>query len=1037
MRRTLASDHFAQASFLKGNSYGDGPVPFYVPTDSLFSSQWHLKNTGQTGGTAGIDINVTPVWDDYTGAGVSVAVYDDGVDFTHSDLDGNYDASQHLVIGGTTYSAMPTTGYHGTAVAGLIAAENNGSGSVGVAYHADITGVPILRSSNAPDLLASLWQMNRFDVVNNSWGYTTAFQVNFSTNDSFWESFEGALLNAGTGRDGLGTIIVKSAGNNRGSGFDTNYDNFANHRQVITVGAVDHNGVVSYYSNPGANLLVVAPSSTYGVGLTTTDVAGAGGNNTGDYVTAFGGTSAAAPQISGVVALMLEANPDLGWRDVQEILAMSARQVGGPGSLTGSEKYDWSYNGASNWNGGGMHFSNDYGFGLVDALAAVRLAESWTLTGTSANEIKVSISAAMNTTIPDNGSITFQLALSQDILIDHLELTVDILHANRGDLVITLTSPDGTTSILLNRPLNGNDTGDNLLFSFGSNAFWGELSAGTWTVTISDASGGNVGTVRSLNLAAYGDSLTADDLYVFTNEYASIGSDPARATLTDTDGGIDMLNAAAVTSGSTLDLRAGATSMIAGKSLKIANGTTIENAYGGDGADLITGNGSANKLYGARGNDTLDGGAGNDTLDGGDGNDIARFTGIQSRYTIAAENGGYRVTDNLSGGDGSDFLVNVESLQFADGFVTLGGGTTPPPPPPPPPPPSSDINGTAGDDVLDGSSIDERLYGKEGNDRLKGRAGADRLDGGAGIDVADFSTSSAGVVINLAAGLASGGDASGDSLFSIEYVDGSGFADTLTGDSGSNRLSGGVGNDILDGGAGADQLLGGSGDDFFYVDNSSDLVTENSGEGVDTIAASLSWVLGANVENLTLAGTSAINGTGNALANALTGNGAANTLDGAAGDDLVQGLGGNDTLLGQTGNDRLEGGDGADLLIGGSGRDTLVGGAGSDRFDFDSAGDTVAGNGDQLLDFVAGLDKIDLSTMDARTGTKKNDAFQFVGTGAFTGAAGQLRYETVDLAGTTGDYTKIMGDLNGDKIADFEIILIGSAGTLDATDFIL
>ncbi len=234
------------------------------------------------------------------------------------------------MIDGTTYSAMPTTGYHGTAVAGLIAAENNGTGTVGVAYGASITGVPILRSSMAPDLLASLWEMDRFDIVNNSWGYNTPFQVNANSSDSFWTSFEGAIVNAGTGRDGLGTIIVKSAGNNRASGNDTNYDNFTNHRQVIAVGAVDHNGMVTHYSTPGANLLVVAPSSTFGVGLTTTDIAGAAGNNSGDYLSSFGGTSAAAPLISGVVALMLEANPDLGWRDVQEILAISARQVGDP-----------------------------------------------------------------------------------------------------------------------------------------------------------------------------------------------------------------------------------------------------------------------------------------------------------------------------------------------------------------------------------------------------------------------------------------------------------------------------------------------------------------------------------------------------------------------------------------------------------------------------------------------------------------------------------------------------------------------------------
>ena len=1036
MRRIFARDYFAPASFLKGNSDVDGPVPFYMPSDGLVSSQWHLQNSGQTGGTAGIDINVSAVWDDYTGAGVSIGVYDDGVDFTHSDLNDNYDASKHLVIGGTTYSAMPTTGYHGTAVAGLIAAENDGTGTVGVAYGSSITGVPILRSTNVPDLLSALWQWNRFDIVNNSWGYTTAFQVNFSTSDSFWESFEGAIINAGTGRDGLGTIIVKSAGNNRASGLDTNYDNFTNHRQVIAVGAVDPNGAVGYYSNPGANLLVVAPSSTYGVGLTTTDVAGAAGNNSGDYLSTFGGTSAAAPQVSGVVALMLEANPDLGWRDVQEILAMSARQVGNPATVSGYEKYGWTYNGASNWNGGGMHFSNDYGFGLVDALAAVRLAESWTLLGTSANEIKVSVSKALNTAIPDNGSVTFQLALSQDILIDHLELTVDILHPNRGDLIITLTSPDGTTSILLNRPLNGNETGDNLLFSFGSNAFWGELSAGTWTVTISDAAGGNVGTVKSLNLAAYGDALTADDLYVFTNEYASFGIDPVRSTLTDSDGGIDTLNVAAVTSGSTIDLRSGATSTIAGKALTIAAGTVIENAYGGDGADLIIGNSSANKLYGARGNDTLEGGAGNDTLDGGDGNDIARFSGNQSRYTITAENGGYRITDSLSGGDGSDFLANVENVQFADGYVSLSGETTPPPPPPPPPPPE-DINGTAGDDILDGSSGDERLYGKGGNDRLTGKAGADRLDGGTGIDVADFSTSSAGVAVNLATGVGNGGDAAGDALFSVENLDGSGYADTLTGDAFANRLAGGAGNDVLDGGSGTDILLGGAGDDFLYVDSSGDIVTENAGEGVDTVVASLSWTLVANVENLTLAGSSAINGTGNALANTMVGNGGANTLDGASGDDFVQGLGGNDSLVGQAGNDRLEGGDGTDLLIGGAGRDTLVGGTGGDRFDLDLAGDSAVGSGDQILDFVTGLDKIDLSTLDAKIGTKKNDAFQFVGTGAFTGAAGQLRYETVDVAGTAGDYTKILGDLNGDKIADFEIILVGNTSPLHSADFIL
>ena len=97
----------------------------------------------------------------------------------------------------------------------------------------------------------------------------------------------------------------------------------------------------------------------------------------------------------------------------------------------------------------------------------------------------------------------------------------------------------------------------------------------------------------------------------------------------------------------------------------------------------------------------------------------------------------------------------------------------------------------------------------------------------------------------------------------------------------------------------------------------------------------------------------------------------------------------------------------------------------------------LVGSGDRILDFAKGVDRIDLSTIDAKSGTKKNDAFQFIGNAAFTGASGQLRYETVDLAGTADDYTRILGDVNGDRIADFEIILIGNTAALQPTDFIL
>lgn len=1019
-----------------------GAEPLYVPADSLVTNQWHLKNSGQNGGTAGIDINVTRVWDDYTGTGISVGIYDDGVDYTHADLNDNYDASKHLVISGTTYVALPANltssgDVHGTAVAGIIAAENNGVGTVGIAYGSKITGVPILRSASPADMLAAMAQMGSFDIVNNSWGYGTPFGIDVNSGNSYWTDFAANLANAAdTGRGGLGTIIVKSAGNSRGAGQETNYDNFTNDRHVIAVGAVDYKGMVSYYSTPGASLLITAPSSNLTVGITTTDLAGANGADATDYRSNFGGTSAAAPMISGVAALVLDANPDLGWRDVQEILTYSARQIGSTtGSLAGYEKYLWSFNGTDNWNGGGLHFSNDYGFGLVDALAAVRLAESWTAQSISANEVQSSITAIVNAAIPDQGSVSRVLTMPGDLQIDHVELTVNISHANRGDLQIMLTSPDGTTSILLDKPLGGTDSGDNLVFRLGSNAFWGESSVGGWTVSVSDTKAGNVGTVNSLTLRAYGDAITADDNYVFTNEFASLGSDPSRSTLGDADGGTDTINAAAVTSASTIDLRAGAASSIAGRTMMIAAGTQIERAYGGDGDDMLIGNAATNTLYGNRGDDTLDGGAGNDNLDGGSGSDTVRFAGDHSRYTITSENGGYRIADSLAGADGSDWLINVEKVQFADGLYAMdgslisgGGGTTPP---------TSDITGTAGNDLLQGGAGDDHIYGMNGNDQLVGGPGADRLDGGAGIDLADFLTSTAGIAINLGTNANQYGDAAGDIIIGVEDVIGSNFADALTGDGLANKLLGKSGNDILDGGTGADTLTGGLGDDIVYVDSSGDIVVEYAGEGSDTVMASVTWTLGANVENLTLLGTAAINGTGNELANILTGNAAANTLDGGSGDDFILGSAGNDVLYGRAGLDLLDGGDGSDVLFGGAGRDDLTGGVGSDRFDFDSAGETLVGSADRILDFVQGSDRIDLSTIDAKAGGKKNDAFQFIGSADFSGAAGQLHYHLFDFTGTASDYTLIQGDTNGDRIADFEIILTGQLTQMQASDFIL
>jgi subtilisin family serine protease len=170
---------------------------------------------------------------------------------------------------------------------------------------------------------------------------------------------------------------------------------------------------VANNSSPGAVLLVAAP----GHGITTTDRAGGEGYASGDYAT-VSGTSFAAPVVSGIAALMLDANPGHGWRDVQEILAATAVRTGSPAN--------WSFNAADNWNGGAMHVSHDYGFGLVDAHAAVRVAESWRHVSTSGNEwvaegVQYPPSPIAS---PDGGSLSSTITLAAGLRIDRVELVL-------------------------------------------------------------------------------------------------------------------------------------------------------------------------------------------------------------------------------------------------------------------------------------------------------------------------------------------------------------------------------------------------------------------------------------------------------------------------------------------------------------------------------------------------------------------------------------------------------------------------------------
>ncbi|HEY9692384.1 MAG TPA: Calx-beta domain-containing protein [Oculatellaceae cyanobacterium] len=450
-------------------------------------------------------------------------------------------------------------------------------------------------------------------------------------------------------------------------------------------------------------------------------------------------------------------------------------------------------------------------------------------------------------------------------------------------------------------------------------------------------------------------------------------------------------------------------------------GTTANNGTGNTGNNVLIGNSSNNTLNGNTGNDTLNGGAGVDALIGGLGDDtyavdtttdtineisgqgtdtvkssvtysIATLTNVEnlSLTGIEAINGtgnagnnvitGNSANNTINGGAGVDTLIGglgddtyivdsttdiitepanqgIDIVRSSANFsiatltnlenLTLTGTT------------ATNATGNAGNNVLTGNSASNTLTGNAGNDTLTGATGIDTLIGGFGDDTyivdttTDTITEAANqgldtVQSNVTYSLANLTDTENITLTGTTAINGTGNAgnNVLTGNSTNNTLTGDAGNDTLTGNAGVDTLIGGLGDDVYVVDSTTDTITEVATQGADTVQSRVTYSLGtmADVENLTLTGTAAINGTGNTGNNVITGNSANNTLKSDAGDDTLSGDAGNDILYAETGND---------WLIGGLGNDILDGGADTDTFAWDAtalnSSDVVAGGVDTLL----------------------------------------------------------------------------------------
>ena len=478
-------------------------------SDPWYGCAWHLSNTNQFPDGAGRDINVEEVWATTMGAGINIAVVDDGLQYAHEDLAPNViTARNHDYFGDDVFDPLET---HGTRVAGIIAARDNDLGGRGVAPRASIYNYNVIVGGFPEDVNAGdAMTRNKADtaVSNNSWG--PPWMLGFTS--APWED---AIVDGVTnGYGGKGVFYVFAAGNDDPVGHDSNLDEYANHYGVTAVCAVNHNDVKTAYSERGANLWVCAPS-----GDGTRGLPGIATTRNGDrYTDSFSGTSASAPIVSGVAALVRAANSDLTWRDVKLILAASARKNDASNS-------DWE-RGALKYGSTSAryNFNHDYGFGVVDAGAAVALAQNWTNLPTM-REIEVQ-SGDLDLAIPDapsSGSstrVTTSLTVDSYVgFVEFVEVNAEFDHPSFRDLLIFLVSPSGTKSRLVfaaqTTLFNSDGTTEKRThplttsFRFGSARHLGENATGTWTLRITDEFGNDVGTFKSWSLKIYGHGSTA------------------------------------------------------------------------------------------------------------------------------------------------------------------------------------------------------------------------------------------------------------------------------------------------------------------------------------------------------------------------------------------------------------------------------------------------------------------------------------------------------------------------------------------------
>jgi hypothetical protein len=508
--------------------------------DPLLSCAWYLKNSGQTTynnfkGVAGADINLGDIDGEYKGTGIDIVISDVRIDLDHEDLKNNadLDSSKNYNLP-SPYLGNPTSQIdisHGTRVTGIIGAEElNGIGSKGLAPRANLIGYNFLESNQSIEKLLDQ-SAGGFDVYNYSYGYPTCgiFPISPSYTDMLKQGVENkSIYVTSGGNDYINSLerCDRDLSNYFFTG-NSNFDQAKSWPYLISVGALNSQGKKAFYSTPGSNLWISAPGGENN-GIVSTDLEGCNQGQANIYSTnpfdsnynglnagckysldrKGRGTSYAAPIITGIIALMFNANPDLNWRSVRYILAKTAKKVEiDAGYLKhpfGLDLAGHSYEQGWTLNQAGFNFHNFFGHGAVDAQSAINMAKDFDLDFGQLLEKEVE-SGPLDLPIPDNTATgkSDVLFFEDDLIIEAIQITINAIHPLISDLGIELTSPGGTKSILKN--INSNIIGSNMVdVTFLSNAFYGEPSTGPWQLKILDGANGDKGSFTSWKIKVWG-----------------------------------------------------------------------------------------------------------------------------------------------------------------------------------------------------------------------------------------------------------------------------------------------------------------------------------------------------------------------------------------------------------------------------------------------------------------------------------------------------------------------------------------------------